>query len=716
MICSGSWVVNPLTRRLPPAIRGSEGRLLRLVLDEHLSGASRFARAVGFFSVGVLDLAYPSYARFFKNGGQARFIFSPHVSQKTLQGLVEGVQRYWTGPRLDFPAPGGLPTSPGFRLLVWALSRGAMQCKIALPSQSLVGGLYHEKIGLFVDSDGSSVAYEGSANETAAAYRDNFERVRVYSSDGSDTERSAISEITREFEATWRDEVEGLKVLSLERALREDVFVVDQPTSRDGRDGHDIEPTVTSNEIEPEYVRMPPELVLRDYQVDAVDAWWSSRGAGVLSMATGSGKTLTALAAVARLRSAVDGGLIVIFVAPLLHLVDQWIDSARDFGLEPIRCAEGRDRWLDAARAGISQVNAGERQTLSLAVSNATFVGPAFQSLLGHLRSRTLLVADEVHNLGARNALDALPARVALRLGLSATPERWRDEEGSAGLFEYFGPVVFEFGLKEALEHEPPVLTPYRYYPVPVTLQEAEVEEFIDLSDRIGRIYALNSEQDAEERAFTLLLRRARLLGNAQGKTAALRAAIRPFVSEGHILVYVGDGSIAYDSDLDDGADEGAAFLRQIDLVTQTLGNELGMRVARYTAETSPEQRRRLTEEFRRGGIQALVAIRCLDEGVDIPAVRRAFILASSTNPRQFIQRRGRILRRSEGKTRSEIFDFIPVLPAEDRFTPHGWKAARTLANREMARVTEFADLAVNGAQARLALEPLLADLGLSHL
>jgi len=365
---------------LPRALRTSKGQLLGSLLERHLPTAKEFRRAVGFFSVGAFDYGFSAYARFFRGGGRASFVFSPFVDPPTLEALVAGTTRYWKAELIQFPSgasqEGG---SPGRRLLVWALSTGALRCKVALMTSRYPRGLYHEKIGLFVQSGGVEVGFEGSANETAAAYRHNFERVRIFDSSCAGPQAEATAALARDFAATWKNEVVGLRVISLETALREDVFHVGESAGADHPGAMPINgAVVTSHKVEPEYIRPPLDLTLRDYQEKAVVAWLTAGGIGVLSMATGAGKTLTALSAVARVRAAVTGGLVVIFVAPFLHLVDQWIESAKAFGLSPIRCAEGAKRWSSPARSAIHLVNAGRRDTLSLAVSNATFASSAF--------------------------------------------------------------------------------------------------------------------------------------------------------------------------------------------------------------------------------------------------------------------------------------------------------------------------------------------------
>jgi len=202
------------------------------------------------------------------------------------------------------------------------------------------------------------------------------------------------------------------------------------------------------------------------------------------------------------------------------------------------------------------------------------------------------------------------------------------------------------------------------------------------------------------------LIRRARILASARGKLPELANLLRPYVRDSHILVYCGDGSHTGATPTD--------TQRQIEAVSRLIGNDLGMNCASYTAETKPERRRDLLKQFESGFIQVLVAIRCLDEGVDIPAARTAFILASSTNPRQFVQRRGRLLRRSPGKSRADIFDFV-VVPPYEGYTAESeaWTLARTILKGQVRRAREFADLADNGPTARSALLKPVSDLDL---
>jgi superfamily II DNA or RNA helicase len=373
--------------------------------------------------------------------------------------------------------------------------------------------------------------------------------------------------------------------------------------------------------------------------------------------------------------------------------------------VEPVLCYRSRETWAGELSAAIREVRQGAVPTRLAIATNATFQGAHFRSLLDDCPEQSLIVADEVHNLGSPNSRAALPPRFVYRLALSATPERHYDPEGSEALLHYFGPVVFRFGLAEAIAEG--ALTPYEYAVSVVELEGDELDAYIELTGRIGRAVGAGGLDGPVAQA--LLIARSRILASASGKLPALAVAIAPFKDSPHNLVYCGDGSAQ--------SDTGENGVRQIEAVVRLLGREIGMRVKPYTAETPTEERRELRKRFETGDLQALVAIRCLDEGVDIPETERAFVLASSTNPRQYIQRRGRVLRRSPqtGKDRAYIHDFL-VVPPFDALDERHWNTERKLVGREIERVVEFAQLATNGPVALDSLAELRQRYGLLHL
>lgn len=701
-------------QELPSRCRGSFGILKESFFRNAVSRAQTYRRAAGFFSSSVFRVAPQEFSGFFSSGGTVELVCSPVLSLPDVAAISSGLFRpdLWSGIPLDRIL--GKPRSSATELLSWAVASGRLHLKVAVIFPPTARAIYHEKFGLFVGADGFVFGFEGSANESANGYVANFERVRILSSDRQ-ADRADLRLLDHEFELLWTNSTPGLEVVPIHEALRRGMI---KPRATDENEPTEAPIEAVALRSEAEVLRWPSRLRLRPHQKLAVDAWFGANGRGVLEMATGTGKTITAFGALCRLREITKGPLVVVVVAPFLSLVDQWREVARDFGLDPINCSGESSIWQSPLHSAIYLVNAGKRSVLSVVTTNATFAGTRFQDALNRIEARTVIVADEVHNLGAGHLRRALPDRVSLRLGLSATPERWMDEEGTQAVRDYFGSSVFRFGLQDALRADPPLLTPYTYHPIVVELEDDEADEYLRLTRLLARYSRDPDAGTLSPEALALLLRRARLIGSARRKIPALLDSIGPYRESRFNLVYCGDGR----SDLEMtaanlSAETEAPILRQVEMVSRVLGRDLGMHVARYTAETPGPDRTRILGDFESGRIQALVAIRCLDEGVDLPATRRAFILASGTNPRQFVQRRGRVLRRADGKDRAEIYDFL-VAPPANAFPENSseFEVVRNLLRRELGRVVEFARLALNGPQAALHVHPLLTRYRLLHL
>jgi DNA phosphorothioation system restriction enzyme len=666
--------------------RSDEQDLLEEFYIPCLAVSVVYSRAVGFFSSSSLTVAAKGLHVFLRGGGIMRLVASPLMSMEDVEAIRTG---YATRSVVEEQAlvrelEGDFEhlVKKRLELLAWLIQYNRLDIKIASCDKLDQPGIYHEKIGIFHDGE-DFVAFTGSPNESSSGLVGNFESIDVYCSwRSSDSTRAW--EKKEHFDRLWEDRTTRLRVYSFPDACKQSLLRFrgyEQPR-------HDPEMILT--EIGPGIPTIPSNIQLRPYQEAVIRNWCSANHRGTLKMATGSGKTITALGALTALYQTLDVKAVIV-VVPFKHLVMQWRRDCEAFNLNPICCFENRHKWESLLRTRLYNVGVGNTRFLSVITTNATFSSPAFQQVLQSFPAETLLIADEVHNMGARRLFSSLPDFATYRLGLSATPERWFDEVGTEGIFEYFGPVVKpEFTIKDALACG--ALVPYFYKPCFVELTPNEAEFYDELSRKIGKL--VNSTDDLNEpppALQSLLIKRARLLATARNKIERLKELMRPRLDTTHTLFYCGDGSV----ETSDGE-----MVRHIDEVCRVLGSELGYRVNTYTAEDSLAERQKLTRDFEKASLQGLVAIRCLDEGVDIPVIRTAFILASSSNPRQFIQRRGRVLRPHPSKGHAEIFDFI-VLPPDDFVS---FDVERSMLRKELIRYVEFARLAMNNGEAMAAI------------
>ena len=299
--------------------------------------------------------------------------------------------------------------------------------------------------------------------------------------------------------------------------------------------------------------------------------------------------------------------------------------------------------------------------------------------------------------MGAAIYRKYLPEAFEFRLALSATIDRHNDDIGTTALTSYFGNKCIEYSLKDAIENQ--MLTRYFYYPVLTYLDEDELEEYLELTHQLATaLTKRGSKLVLSEYAKQLLIKRSRVVAGTRGKLLELKKQIMPYKDDNHLLVYCGATTIK-ETDV-----ENMNFgTKQIDLVTDLLGNELGMRVGRFTSQESSQERSQIRAAFAEGEmLQALVAIKCLDEGVNIPSIRTAFILASSTNPKEYIQRRGRVLRKFPGKDFAVIYDFITLPFSIDSLGLQNQEvidSAKGLVKREIIRMLDFAEIAENPSE-----------------
>jgi superfamily II DNA or RNA helicase len=686
-----------------PRYRSNRDNVVEHFYVPCLNVATGYSRAVGYFTSTSLALFSRGLDKFVEREGTMRLIASPHLNADDILDIERGydVRDVINRSLLREIEADDRPTVlQGLGVVGRLVAEGRLDIKLAFVEQAGRIGIYHEKLGVFRDEIGDLIAFTGSSNETYGGLMANFESIEVYLGWVMGDGARALA-IEQDFEDLWHDRTENLTVEAFPDVARERLI------ERAGRQPRGFLPPtddalLPGEEPEPPAVglSLPAGLEVRDYQRQAVEAWLRNRGRGILKMATGTGKTKTALTGAFQLGRTMkqnEQPLVILIVAPLKHLVDQWLDEIAEFGVNPIAVYENSSRWMPLVEQQLNQARLGQRPVVAMVATNDSFSSDRMQSILGRITMPFLIIADEAHNLGSKTYRDLLPPNANYRLALSATPERWFDETGTDALVDYFGPVVFELTLGQAIEMG--ALCHYRYTPRLIELTDDENTLYVDLTAQIAKLMASGQslDDDPDSPIGLLLGRRAAILGHAEGKLAQLYTDLDARRDGWFQLVYCGEGRRPELHGIDDET--------QVSKVLDLVGNHLGLSAHSYIASTSRPERRRLLERFAAGDdLKVLVAIRCLDEGVDIPDARTAYLLASSSNPRQFIQRRGRILRRSPDKTHAEIVDYLAVPQSG---TPVNFLVERGLLIRELQRANEFAKLSDNYEDTLALLRPL---------
>ncbi len=673
-----------------------------------LQNSIRYDRAVGFFSSTALIEITRGLSGLIKNKGKIRLIVSPNLSEEDIEAIAYGYKNktevITSNILTAFNHNFNVFQKKRLNMLAHLISNNLLDIKVALIEDSNGIGIFHDKLGIVEDSENNFIAFSGSMNETANAFSHNYEAVDVFKSWTNDQER--VNSKVDTFERIWNNNAKNIVTCDFPELAFEKLQTY--KTEDFELDIDDQELYFLNKEIEElKTVKgplLPNSVHLRPYQLDAINSWELQDFQGIFNMATGTGKTITGLAAAAHLFKKLNHKLAIIIVCPYQHLVDQWVDDIELFNMKPIvgHSASRQRKWKERLKTSIEAYNLNVSDHFCFITTNASFSTTYVQEQLNRIERDILLIVDEAHNFGAEHLQTKLPMHAKYRLGLSATIYRHNDEDGTAALMNYFGAICIEYTLEMAIRND--MLTPYYYYPIPVFLNEEELKEYRELTARIGSMIKKNKFGKVvfSDSAKMLLLRRAKIIAGATEKIGALRNVISKYTDESHLLVYCGATTIT-DPNYQEGVTD-TDESRQIDVVVNLLGNELSMNVSKFTSEESAQEREIIKEAFGKAErLQGLVAIRCLDEGVNIPSIQKAFILASSTNPKEYIQRRGRVLRKYPGKKYAEIFDFITLPVPFDQLSSLSEQeiiSMRSLPLREIERMRDFANVAENSSVA----------------
>lgn len=621
-----------------------------------------YRRSVGFFSSSVFKLIMPGIKDLVKNKGRIELVASPRLNADDCEAIKVGYdakEQYISETfSADFQKELDKLNDKDLMILAELIAKGYLDIKLAvtLNEQTKEIGMYHDKLGILEDNDGNDIVFYGSANSSLSGYKNNYEKVRVVKS-WVDGQRESVNDELDEFSSLWNGTNPYVSVYDYKEGAEKDIVSV-------------INNHRKSNTSTP--------VKLRDYQEEAIHAWVKNGYKGFYVMATGTGKTWTAIFSAKELIKLHPATIVI--CAPYKHLVKQWSeDVISAFPEAKIVMVVGENlNWENEIKQEIIRKKLGGDTQLIIISTIASFKMDRFKNVISDLNNDKLLIVDEAHRF--KETTEYIKTTYKYMLGLSATPFSGKSAESGNKLMDFFGGRVYNLPIEDALGK---FLVNYYYHPLYVSATEDEEERFEGYTPKIASCFKKGKCIDPE-RLAKYLRGRLRVISMAQEKIDNLQKIIGHIKDDDHVVVYCGDGKL-----FDDEGEE----IRHITVVKKAL-NENGYRASQFTAKENMSERMELVDNFNKGTITALAAIRCLDEGINIPSIKSALILSSNDDYREFVQRRGRILRQYNDKKYADIYDVI-VLPSEDNIT---W------ASIEFRRFYEYAKLAINH-------EELLKDL-----
>lgn len=632
-----------------------------------LSKSKKYDRGVGYFSLSVLSELSDGIIPYIKNGGKIRVITSVELKPEDLLIISQGYSI--AEEKLLIEIINQIETEIdeihhlNLDFICNLIAAKIIEIKIAyLPD----GGLYHEKIGILEDFDGEDILFIGSQNETYNGYKKNAETLTVIKSwvDGLEE----INEQKFYFEKLWNNLEESIKVFDLPDAAINRLFSKYRKSS-------DYYEAILK--IEDKFKK--PSKKLHDFQEKAINYFIENNYHGFYEMATGTGKTFTAVKTIERVSKNRDfKPLYVVILVPQVDLQDQWKKEIVELGISPYLFgghADSRD-WEDNLNRSIIDFYTKNETVISICIYDTYF--SKIYDKINNTDMVTMIVVDEAHEL-SKNQISKLSGSFNIKLGLSATPERHSKIE-TEQIINYFtnGVGTYKYSIDDAIENG--FLSRYQYYPIFVNLTEAEYEEYKEKTRKLVIEMNKKTEEKDEQRIQELSNERSAIVKKAKNKISKLREMIQSHeYNFENSVVYCGHGK---------NADTDSSI---IDTVTEYL-YQGGLKVTQFTSKT--QFRTQVLSEFENGFYDTLVAIKCFDQGVDVPKLDKIYILSSDSLMRQTIQRRGRVLRKCKetGKEIAHIFDFV-TLPPEGIIDGVGIKP---LISKEIKRMAEYSRLAEN--------------------
>lgn len=632
-----------------------------------LSNSCEYYRMSGFFSSTSLAISAQGISNFIVNGGKMKLICSAVLSKEDKDIIKESnekpekfIEKYALD---DLESMGEGFVKEHVEALGWMLANNLLEIKIAIPLNNQ--GIFHSKIGIMKDKMGNYISFSGSENETANGWLHNIEEFKVFSSWDESEKKFVLSDLD-DFNRYWKGNTLKTDIIDLPIAIKNELIKL-APNSKD-------ELKIFKNQ--------KSKIKLRDYQSEAIKNWFDNDCMGILEMATGTGKTFTALSCFKELFDSKDK-LVTVIACPQSHLIDQWIKDVKLFYDGKIIIASGKNsNWKMELKNLRKKLFYGALNHAVIMTTHASLSSEFFIKTINKFNVERLLIVDEVHGIGSYKQREGLDDCYEYRLGLSATPKRWFDDEGTSIIDEFFNGTIYEFDISRALTEINPdtnetYLAPYYYYPIVVDLTDDEYDQYIYFSQKIAQIFVSNKIKNKDKELTKYNMLRQQIINNAENKYFEFDKLLKDNPDIDKLIVFCSPQQI----------DNVQRILNENKVIPQHKFTQ--NESAKISKATGMSERDEILQLFAEGSYKALVAIKCLDEGVDVPVAETAIIMSSTSNPREHVQRRGRILRRAPGKKHAVIYDIL-VFPEDS--TDVGSKVMKN----EILRYKEFAENAIN--------------------
>lgn len=700
-------MVSEKLKKLKDRYQNGKDNIGRDLVGVCLSECSLYRRGTGFFSGSALKAYAAGIDHVLKDGVKIEILCSPVIQdkklisilrenstpekrQKTIQDVADQVALSAVGFGMD-QARGDYRSI----LLSYLIASGQLELRFAIPKNyewpeepANDQNIYHVKNGYFKFEDDEFVAFDGSFNESDSGHQHHIDRTMVFRSWIQEDKARGLSVIA-DVDDDWESKNEFIEVFKLsEKALK--LIKTGAPEKRPLPPRKEPPKPITNPS--------PPGTEnLRWYQKEALESWQKNKFRGILEMATGTGKTKTAIAALKAFKGKYPGGLAVVTV-PYQNLAEQWVNEIESTGLRTMRIYESFNNWSGRLTNLLQEAQLVVNELPVLVIVEKTFNSEKFQEILSLAKvskeKNHLIIIDECHHFNREDILNLVPDFFAYRLGLSATPY---DQFSKHHLDLYFEKIVFKFTLADAINNG--FLTKYSYKFFPVYLNDEETIAYNELTQKIVSIAGGDEIFDPHiwPMVRPFLSQRSKIVAGCADKFKVLINHLQGVPPIPFSLFYCGTSNM----DIDDG--EGT--LRQIEALTRVL-HDLGWSTSRVTADEPLEMRERIINMLKGREIDAILSIKVLDEGIDIPACRNAYLLASQASDRQGIQRRGRVLRLSEGKDRAELYDFLVVGGSGNS------KSMSSLAKKELRRAYNFSKDSINFDEIKPIIEDLVISAG----